>query len=820
MREEADRGLQRRRQESERTQEQSHVAEPNARDTEKRAAWSVPGSFPRIAQPAVLRDNDLEEIANLTQGLDSTMRVDELHAIVARARVLAQRHDGDHEIQTRAMQVTAAVANRVESLTSVAPPPPWEPSAQPRGPIDVQLPGPQQATKILPPVASITRAESVSAEAATPIQVPMEQRAELPMAAGAENMSFSAPPLDKGTSRPTLAPAGERAWPEPIHISPEPPPPPNRFGLIGAVVFAVLLLAILVWKFWPSKTPSPTNVGTASKGALAVTSEPTGARIEVQNHSCITPECNLQLTAGDYEVKTSLPGYATDSRIIHVDSATGALNIELKPLPSRVHINTNFSSAEVALDGKHAGSLKKGQLDLADITMGAHKLKVSAAKENAELNFHVAPAQVPEIDGPISSENVSALLVSNLAGSARVFCNCGDGTPISIDGKALNPAQSGRRDLGAVTQGFHTIRVGNGDNAHSHIVNISAEPSLDVFLDAERNVGVLVIETGVENAAIYLDGHKAGQTGSDGTFRSTLPVQNVSVIVSKLGYLTPPQQIADVKKNAETGVTFELKRTVNKGTLLVASSLPETSITLDGQAIGKSDENGHFSAEVSLGNHVVEFEKSGYESKKLKMSFSTDKTEGLNATLTRNPPPSSAAPVQKQVSATPVLPPPAKSPAKQPVPVQPSPDEQDWQRVRETDDSAAMVAFLSHYPSSPFADQARQRLQKLQLIAERKTILLILSRYSDAYRHKKVDELQAVWPSVNRKKVAETFKSADTIRMDLVPVEDPSISADTATVKCDQRLFYNFGGKEKTFFDQITIRLRKQSGAWIIEGMN
>ena len=87
-----------------------------AADTEKRMAWSAPST--RTARPDSIRRDDLEELAKLTQALESTVSVDELHAIIARARVLAQRHDDDQEIQLNATQVVNAVADRVESLTS------------------------------------------------------------------------------------------------------------------------------------------------------------------------------------------------------------------------------------------------------------------------------------------------------------------------------------------------------------------------------------------------------------------------------------------------------------------------------------------------------------------------------------------------------------------------------------------------------------------------------------------------------------------------------------------------------------------------------
>jgi hypothetical protein len=811
MREEAERGLQRKRQESERTREQAR-SNLTVADTEKRIAWSAPGSTTHAAQPDALRTNDLEELTKLTQELESTVSVDELHAIVARARVLAHRHDDDKEIQATATEVATAVANRVESLTSTLARSYVEPTMG------------EHVVEFIPPATAIPPAEIPGTEAEPTITMgAVSKPVELPIAAGAENLSIPPPSKLPPPPMPIFTP--ESHLPAPIRFPDKPAVSARRFAMVGGSAFAILILALVIWKFWPSKPSVDKNI-IAKVGVLNINSVPAGATVEVQDQSCVTPNCRVQLAPGDYEVKASLPGYSSSSRTIHVETGSAAptLEIALKPLPNSVHISTNFASADVALDSRRAGSLRQGQLNLTDVPAGSHILKISARRESAELKFRAAPAQAPEIEGPISTQNVSALLVSNLAGSTHLYCNCSDGTPIAIDGRPLASVQSGRGDLGVVPQGFHQIRVGEGDTAHTHIVKISGEPSLDVFLDAERNVGVLVVQTGIENATVYLDGRKSGLTGRDGTFRSTLPVENVAIIVSKMGYVTPAQQIAAIKKNAETGVSFELPRVANKSKLLVSGAPADTSISLDGEIVGRSDSNGHFWAEVTPGDHTIELVKAGFQPKKVSMSFTTGKTEGLAADLKALPSASSPPSVQQPVSIAPKPPSVDKAPA-QPIstpvqPTAPSADQQDWQRVHDTKDATVLEAFLSRYPSSPLADQARQRLNQLKVSSDRNIILSILSRYAAAYQHKSVEEVQAVWPGVNRKKISETFKSADTIKMYLVPVGEPSISADTATVKCEQKLFYNFGGEQKTFFDQITIRLRKKSGTWLIEGMS
>lgn len=190
---------------------------------------------------------------------------------------------------------------------------------------------------------------------------------------------------------------------------------------------------------------------------------------------------------------------------------------------------------------------------------------------------------------------------------------------------------------------------------------------------------------------------KSGQTGKDGTFRTTLPVQNVAVIVSKAGYVTPGQQIAEVKKNSETGVSFELPHVANQGKLLVTGAPVDTSISVDGQMIGTLDSNGHFFTEVSPGDHTVEFTKAGFQPKKVSMSFTTGRTEGLDVDLKPISPPSSqaSAPPASVASKQPAPDKPPVQPVSPPAePTVPSADQTDWPHVRDSKDAAVIEAFF------------------------------------------------------------------------------------------------------------------------------
>jgi hypothetical protein len=146
--------------------------------------------------------------------------------------------------------------------------------------------------------------------------------------------------------------------------------------------------------------------------------------------------------------------------------------------------------------------------------------------------------------------------------------------------------------------------------------------------------------------------------------------------------------------------------------------------------------------------------------------------------------------------------------------------EQEWQEAKEAGNARDLQAFINKHPNSPHVGEATERIQQLRTASDRDTVLKALRSYAAAYEHKDVNELAAVWPALNRKKISETFKNASSIKMDLKPLGDPSISGDTATVKCERTLLYAASGTKNTFSDQITIRLQWRSSSWLIESIN
>jgi hypothetical protein len=948
------------------TQQQAAFArekyEDRAPDTAERTSWDLDATTRGSTNASAMRKRDLDELQQLAEESSTTGVLDELASISARARVLAERHAGDSQVESTARQVFNTASARSFSLTATqfgvpgqtlprqpmvpapqnpplaAPPVTDKPADRPAESIAIDTPAAPAPPAIVeasasasessiiepisPPVALPAQpADSVSPanesplapaavvaptperhEAAAPEIRPEELPAELQgwgqnlVSRVKEPLPSVSSPNKPATSRPLepkpMVPVPKPSEPEaaepklaeskpskrsegrardvkaifdasppkspeskprdrkvvvpPVHAKPASPKAGPAVAALGSKmpVFiaggaaAVLVLGFAAWKFWS---------GTTNQNpSLLVAGTPAGVTIQVQDQTCVTPNCQLQLAPGDYELRASLAGYKSETHNIHVAAGTPlpALSLALQPLPTTVHVSTNFNSGEITLDGKKAGSLIQGSFEIPNVSPGEHKLRVSSEGVDSEISFAARVGNAPELKAQNPAQNISAFAVSSVAGKARLLSNIPDGARVSIDDHIAGSLAGGQQDLGALSEGSHRIQIGEGEDATSHTVRVSAFPALDLFLNAESNVGILVVQSKTPAAAVFLDGRQSGITDKDGVYRAALPAKKISVRLSKSGFHSLTQSATLNNKN-ETALTFDLQPIVQNAKLSVNGLLIAMSVSVDGQEVGVTGSSGQFTTEVPPGDHVVEFSKNGFQSKQANITFTSGETKRLNAQLIPNAPPQSEArnrppesvktPVTKPQEPPPVredkpsqppvkvekqLPPPAVKPDKPQA--QASPDQQEWARVKDTRDPAMLEAFLTRYPASPFADQGRERLRGLQTSSDRAAISLTLRRFADAYQHRSVDELESIWPSLDkdsRKKFTEAFKSAQSVQASVQPDGDPVVSGDNATISCDRSVRFTFNGEEKPISDRIVINLKRKSGTWLIDSV-
>jgi|CZKH01.1.fsa_nt_gi serine/threonine-protein kinase len=193
---------------------------------------------------------------------------------------------------------------------------------------------------------------------------------------------------------------------------------PRRVPLfIGAGALALIATVGIGWKLTHHSSP-------AASVAVEITTVPQGASVRIKgtNQECITPNCDLHLTPGQYQVEARLNGYEDLNRTITANSpgpnsvvmslsevsppptpntaqtpeekslpaSEQATASAVKEIPGRLQINGGVVGSEVFVDGKAIGKLGKNGSFSAPVLPGEHKVKMlSGNRESPSLVEHV-----------------------------------------------------------------------------------------------------------------------------------------------------------------------------------------------------------------------------------------------------------------------------------------------------------------------------------------------------------------------------------------------------------------------------------------------
>jgi hypothetical protein len=164
---------------------------------------------------------------------------------------------------------------------------------------------------------------------------------------------------------------------------------PRRRLLVPAVVACVVLaIAGLLIRFLTRPNVS----------VLTVQSNPSGAEIEVDGRTCVTPNCSFKLSPGaTYSVKAGLKGYVSSSQSVALrndQTISFELAEEAPPQPVAVPLpappSQNPVTAKLVLKGVHSGDqlfvddvrlAASGPPSTWELTPGSHRLRLMAGNQ-------------------------------------------------------------------------------------------------------------------------------------------------------------------------------------------------------------------------------------------------------------------------------------------------------------------------------------------------------------------------------------------------------------------------------------------------------
>ena len=454
----------------------------------------------------------------------------------------------------------------------------------------------------------------------------------------------------------------------------------RRKLMIGAAAAVLLAIGILV---------SVRFLRPAKAIEVTVTSEAAGVAVSLANQTCVIPACQIHVPAGTYTLTARKDGYRllTQQVTIRAGQTLLSLPVTLEPLPELLNISTNFDSGRITLDGSPAGDLRDGQFSLSGIKPGRHVLKITSGVASFETAWISKLGSGPEIVSPVSAANLQATVVASVGETGAVLCNCG-GQNVSVDGVAVGRAGASAGDATI----FKNLKEGRRQIAvagRTSVVDVHPNPALSLFLTMDRNVGTLIVETGEDNAKIYLNNQLYRRTSEHGALRITVDVGQYSIRVEKDGFQRPPVQIISVGKGDERRVAMALVPTTSS--LYIVGAMPATQVRIDGNTIGETDAAGAFRAAVQPGTHNIDLVKPGYVTARLVAQF----TAG-----------SAFRPEPEQLAMSRIGPPPPPNPVQI--------EAQDWDRIRGSNNAGDFEAFLNRHSNGAHAAEARNRENQLR----------------------------------------------------------------------------------------------------------
>jgi hypothetical protein len=381
----------------------------------------------------------------------------------------------------------------------------------------------------------------------------------------------------------------------------------DRPGLVWGITGGVTALAVVIMAAVLAsglKKPAPRPV------AVEVRTSPPGATIRVNKEVRGPSNLKLELVPGTYQVEASLEGYQPASLSVEVKPG-GAAPVEftLQPVAQTVRLITNLEEPKVTLDEQPAEGMQEGQLTLSSLPAGQHTIHVADRYGEASFAFGITPGAAPVVSAAPAAKNILALLVSQAAGRARIHTSLAT-AKLALDGQPVGEAGPAGLELGNLAAGTHELSVGEGADLKKFILEAGPAPSLTAYLQSERNVGTLLVETNEDSVTVFLDGQKYARQTRRGQLRITRAPKRYRVKVAKEGFENEPEQTVEVRKGEEVKVAFKLRPAPRLASLMIRGATPGAEVLVDQIALGTVGADGTFqSSSISPGEHLIELRK-------------------------------------------------------------------------------------------------------------------------------------------------------------------------------------------------------------------
>jgi hypothetical protein len=582
--------------------------------------------------------NPLDELNDLGQQVDRAPDLAALKPIYFRVDQLSKEHSSDFEVQLLATDIKQRLISRGTLLKqqgeTVRPsqPPELKPASQAAIP---HAETPQVRPPIaIPPVSKAPVSQSTTVSQARPtdqLPPPLPTQAKVP------------PPARPPEKRPPplRPPVGSRTnWKRAVVL-----------GALAGALASIALIAVLV------NQARKRNRGAAVAGIqVQIATTPPGANVRIASGAQANPEttctsdCNLALAPGTYQVTAFLDGYEPAANNLTVTAGLPAMvSLTLAPQAQSVRILTDLDQGKVSFDDQPPADLQEGQFVVDKVAPGPHKIRVVGKNGDASLSFEIADARMPVVAGPVSTRNLTAVLISSLGSQGRVVTSSGP-MKLALNGQPQGDAGPAGIDVKGFEPGVDEIVVGEGKDQRNMKESFGPAPMLTVFLKSDVNMGTLIVSTGEDDVHVFLNDKEYQRRTQRGQVRIAT-LGKATVRVAKDGFQVEPPQMAEVKKGAEVRLEFKLKPMPQLSVLQIRGGTAGAEVLIDQKDIGTVGGDGNFTfTSVAPGDHNIEIRREQYVPKRLQRTFRAGQSIALSGAdvvlaaasgsvkLTRTPP--------------------------------------------------------------------------------------------------------------------------------------------------------------------------------------
>jgi hypothetical protein len=191
--------------------------------------------------------------------------------------------------------------------------------------------------------------------------------------------------------------------------------------------------------------------------------------------------------------------------------------------------------------------------------------------------------------------------------------------PVRIGDRSAGTLTSAGLDLPGSQEGATEILVGDGKDAKKHAIETGTARTVTVQLEADPNVGTLVVTANQEGAtaALLINGKEyrhADIKDGKATF-ANVRARSYVVQVKKDGFQTPADQTVTVAKGQIQNLAVELTAGVVAASLHIHAA-PGVYVVIDnnGAPIATNPDGEAIIKGISPGNHGIEVSRKGYKS--------------------------------------------------------------------------------------------------------------------------------------------------------------------------------------------------------------